>query len=64
MEAGVSYNKQRLHKTGYFRELLPTNPDITAMINPGNLQRAEIDLIFRKADDSLKSAQIKVSMQF
>ena len=28
MEAGVIYNKQRLHKTGYFRELLATNPDI------------------------------------
>src|SRR5690348_13887253 len=28
MEAGVSYNKQRLHKIGYFRELLATNPDI------------------------------------
>jgi len=28
MEAGVSYNKQRLHKTGYFRELMATNPDI------------------------------------
>ena len=28
MEAGVSYNKQRLHKKGYFRELLATNPDI------------------------------------
>jgi len=27
MEAGVSYNKQRLHKAGYFRELLVTNPD-------------------------------------
>jgi transposase len=24
MEAGVSYNKQRLHKAGYFRELLAT----------------------------------------
>ena len=22
MEAGVSYNKQKLHKVGYFRELL------------------------------------------
>jgi len=30
MEAGVSYNKQRLHKAGYFRELLATNPDIDA----------------------------------
>ena len=28
MEAGVSYNKQRLHKAGYFRELLTSNPDI------------------------------------
>jgi hypothetical protein len=39
-------------------------PIATAMINPENLQRAEIDLIFRKADNSLKSAQIKVSMGF
>jgi transposase len=28
MEAGVSYNKQRLHKADYFRELLASNPDI------------------------------------
>ncbi|HKV79723.1 MAG TPA: hypothetical protein VJP02_16355 [Candidatus Sulfotelmatobacter sp.] len=28
MEAGVSYNTQRLHKAGYLRELLATNPDI------------------------------------
>jgi len=28
MEAGVSYNKQRLHKVGYFRELMATNPGI------------------------------------
>src|SRR5580704_11453033 len=28
MEAGVSYNKQRLHRAGYFRQLLATNPDI------------------------------------
>ncbi len=28
MEAGVSFHKQRLHKAGYFRELLATNPDI------------------------------------
>jgi transposase len=26
-EAGVSYNKRRLHKLGYFRELLATNQD-------------------------------------
>jgi transposase len=28
MEAGVSYNQQKLHRAGYFRELLATNPDI------------------------------------
>jgi transposase len=28
MEAGVSYNKQKLHKVGYFRELLASSPDI------------------------------------
>jgi transposase len=28
MEAGVSYNKQRLHKAGYFRELLASSPEI------------------------------------
>jgi hypothetical protein len=39
-------------------------PITTAMINPGNLQRAEIDLVFRKADNSLKSAEIKVAMAF
>jgi len=39
-------------------------PITTAMINPGTLQRAEIDLVFRKADNSLKYAQIKVSMGF
>jgi hypothetical protein len=31
MEAGVSYNKQKLHKVGYFRELLATNQDIDAI---------------------------------
>jgi transposase len=28
METGVSYNKQKLHKVGYFRALLATNQDI------------------------------------
>jgi transposase len=28
MEAGVSYNKQKLHKVGYFRDLLATNQNI------------------------------------
>ncbi len=34
MEAGVSYNKQKLHKVGYFRELLATNPDIDEGLKP------------------------------
>jgi transposase len=34
MEAGVSYNKQKLHKAGYFRELLATNPDINEGLRP------------------------------
>jgi hypothetical protein len=28
MESGVSYNKQKLHKVGCFRELLATNQEI------------------------------------
>lgn len=39
-------------------------PVTTALINPGNLKRAEIDLTFRKGDNSLKSAHIEVSMGF
>ena len=39
-------------------------PVTTALINPGNLKRAEIDVVCRKADNSLKSAQFSVSMAF
>ena len=34
MEAGVSYNKQKLHKVGYFRELLASNQDIDEGLKP------------------------------
>ena len=34
METGVSYNKQRLHKVGYFRELLAANREIPESIRP------------------------------
>ena len=34
METGVSHNKQRLHKVGYFRELLATNPEVPDSIRP------------------------------
>jgi len=39
-------------------------PITTAMINPGNLQQAEIKLIFSKANSSLKSVKITVAMGF
>lgn len=34
METGVSYNKQRLHKVRYFRELLSTNEEANESIRP------------------------------
>jgi hypothetical protein len=34
MEAGVSYNKRKLHQAGYFRELLATNLDINEGLRP------------------------------
>lgn len=44
--------------------LLYRFPFTTGMINPANLQSGQIDLIFRKADKSIKSAQVKVGMAF
>jgi transposase len=34
MESGVSYDKQRLHKMGYFTELLSTNEEISDSVRP------------------------------
>jgi hypothetical protein len=34
METGVEYSKQRLHKVGYFRELLSTNAEVHPSIRP------------------------------
>src|SRR5438445_171303 len=34
LETGVSHNKQRLHKVGYFRELLTTNKEVSESIRP------------------------------
>jgi hypothetical protein len=34
METGVSYNKQRLHKVGYFDDLMSTNADISDAVRP------------------------------
>jgi transposase len=47
MESGVSYNKQKLHKVGYFQELMRTNQEITARLRPllklcrENLERSQ-----------------------
>ena len=62
MEAGVSYNKQKLHKAGYFRELLATNPDINEGLGSllrvcretvVRLQRTESALVRSLERDSL-----------
>jgi transposase len=62
MEAGVSYNKQKLHKAGYFRELLASNPDIHEGLKPllrlcresvVRLQRTESALVRSLEHDSL-----------
>src|SRR6201995_5836133 len=34
METGVNYNKQRLHKVGYFKELMTTKQDVHESIRP------------------------------
>ncbi|HKV23852.1 MAG TPA: hypothetical protein VJN93_04610 [Candidatus Acidoferrum sp.] len=39
-------------------------PVTTALINPNNLQRAEIDLVCHASDHTLASARIDVSMAF
>src|ERR1700679_4249954 len=56
METGVSYNKQRLHKVGYFAELLATNEEVHESIRP--LLRLSRDMISRsqKLDYALVSS--------
>ena len=34
METGVTYNKQRLHKVGYFADLMTTNEEVDESIRP------------------------------
>src|SRR5215472_15507210 len=56
METGVSYNKQRLHKVGYFAELMTANEDVHESIRP--LLKLSRDLIRRsqKLDYALVSS--------
>ena len=34
MESGGVYDRQKLHKVGYFKELMETNPDISRELKP------------------------------
>src|ERR1700741_4655010 len=56
METGVSYNKQRLHKVGYFAELMTRNQDVHDSIRP--LLKLSRDMISRsqKLDYALISS--------
>src|SRR5579862_6657579 len=56
METGVSYNKQRLHKVGYFADLMTTNEEVNESIRP--LLKLSRDMISRsqKLDYALVSS--------
>jgi hypothetical protein len=50
METGVSYNKLRLHRMGYFAELMTTNEEVSDSIRPLlRLCREHIDRAIRLA---------------
>lgn len=53
MEAGISYNKQRLHHAGYFRELLAHNPDIDEGLRPLLRQCREMVVRLGKTENAL-----------
>jgi transposase len=58
MEAGVSYNKQRLHKVGYFGELMSTNEDISDAVRPLlNLSRGMISRSHKLEYDLVSSLE-------
>jgi hypothetical protein len=58
METGVSYNKLRLHRMGYFAQLLSTNKEITASNRPLlHLCREHIDRSIRLDRTLLRSRE-------
>jgi transposase len=68
LETGVSHHKQRLHKVGYFRELLAANPEVPDSIRPllklsretiVRLQRTEYALISSLQRDPLLAERIQ-----
>jgi transposase len=56
LETGVSHNKQRLHKVGYFRELLSTNKEIDESIRPLLRLSRETIVRLQKTEDALVSS--------
>src|SRR5437660_11322534 len=68
METGVSHNKKRLHKVGYFRELLSANEEVQESIRPllrlsrdtiVRMQKAEYALVSSLQRDPLLAERIK-----
>src|SRR5438067_6777796 len=68
METGVNHNKQRLHKVGYFRELLASNEEVNESIRPllrvsrdsiVRLQKTEYALVSSLQRDPLLAERIK-----
>ena len=68
METGVSYNKQRLHKVGYFGEMMSTNEDISDAVRPllnlsrGMIRRSaklEYDLVSSLERDPLLKERLR-----
>ncbi len=64
----MSYNKQRLHKVGYFRELLATNEEVQESIRPllrlsretiVRMQKTEYALVSSLERDPLLAARIQ-----
>jgi transposase len=53
MEAGISYNKSKLHKAGYFRELLANNPDINESLRSLLRQCREMVVRLGKMESAL-----------
>src|SRR5258708_17244430 len=68
METGVSYNKQRLHKVRYFRDLLSSNEEVNESIRPllrlsrdsiVRLQKTEYALVSSLQRDPLLAERIR-----
>jgi transposase len=68
METGASYNKQRLHKVGYFGEMMSTNVDISDAVRPllnlsrGMIRRSsklEYDLVSSLERDPLLKERLR-----